>query len=346
MGHIFLPPEMKKLSVAEAFRLVLEVPAEEDSGIDVYVSTDGGEQMELRQRGRFGPFESLIQGEFLNFCKRENVNPICPSAAWSTYTGESLQNGLYEISVDEFRRFAKRYGISVELMITVLGIGNKTTMTPAAYQDYLAALARRKEVGRYTLEEAAMTLCSATAERGEEMLSKLMAAALTGELSVYEPEKNAVYRYGPGFAGSVRQFYEEARWDELNVWLTNHERHIEFEFPKPEGILSEAELEEGKLKVGVSKHEILCVNWPLPKNAPPLRNLLKDTPNWIEPAITRSGLVGKGKDNSHKWNPATLAHCLSEVAPRKQWTATRAALRKTITTHYPQYLEQWEAYED
>lgn len=89
--------------------------------------------------------------------------------------------------------------------------------------------------GRYTLKQAAELLEKEGDERQSAILRKLCDAALAGDLPVYEPGRNARYEYGPGKdAKQVRDFYEEARWDELNTWLAkDDQRHITFRFPLP-----------------------------------------------------------------------------------------------------------------
>lgn len=116
---------------------------------------------------------------------------------------------------------------------TIQGIKRTSTMSQAAYDNEMTQLAQRQARGRYTLEEAAMAVNKATGARAEEMLHKFMKAAEAGALATYEPGKDSRYIYGEGFASRVRDFYEEAYWDDLNVWLGANERRIKFEFPVP-----------------------------------------------------------------------------------------------------------------
>lgn len=94
--------------------------------------------------------------------------------------------------------------------------------------------AAKKAVGRYTLEEAAGILAAA-GERIETMLATLAKAIEAGTLSTYEPGRKARTRYDPTKSLSyVRPFYEEIYWNDLNGWLTEHEPHVSYRFPRPE----------------------------------------------------------------------------------------------------------------
>lgn len=79
----------------------------------------------------------------------------------------------------------------------------------------------------YTLEEGARVLADKTGERYEHLLARLMAAALAGELPVYEPGKRLRYTYGPsGSSRVVREFYEEAYWSDITAWLQKSEPRV------------------------------------------------------------------------------------------------------------------------
>lgn len=116
---------------------------------------------------------------------------------------------------------------------TIQGIKGTSTMDQAAYDDAMKLLAQRQADGRYTLEEAAMAVNKATGARADEMLVKFIRAALAGVLRTYEPGKDSQYIYGEGFASCVRDFYEEAFWDDLNAWLEANENRITWRFPEP-----------------------------------------------------------------------------------------------------------------
>lgn len=111
---------------------------------------------------------------------------------------------------------------------TIRCINGTEVMNRPAYEDYQQRLNDRLAAGRYTLEEAALTIYDATGERADAMLKKLVQAASFGDLATYEPGKNARY-----VAEKVRDFYEEAYWSDLNVWLDAHEKRITWRFTDP-----------------------------------------------------------------------------------------------------------------
>lgn len=116
---------------------------------------------------------------------------------------------------------------------TIPNVRGTSTTNRAGYEAYLQARAQRKSVGRYTLEEAAMAIAEASGARADEMLDKFMNAAGEGALPTYEPGKDSRYIYGEDFASRVREFYEEAYWDDLNGWLDSNEPRIIWRFPRP-----------------------------------------------------------------------------------------------------------------
>lgn len=86
----------------------------------------------------------------------------------------------------------------------------------------------RRIEGRYTLQEAAEALEENTGTTAKDWLSKLVQAVLDDQLLVYRPGEQA--RYRPQF---VRAYYDEAYWDDLNVWLKAHEPRVKFQFAEP-----------------------------------------------------------------------------------------------------------------
>ncbi|CAJ4043437.1 Uncharacterised protein [Burkholderia pseudomallei] len=88
--------------------------------------------------------------------------------------------------------------------------------------------AARCAAGRYTIREAAKAVADNTGERYSDVLDKLKAARASGALQTYEPGRNVRY-----MSSTVRDFYEEAYWDDLNSWLEKHEARITFRFPQP-----------------------------------------------------------------------------------------------------------------
>lgn len=65
-----------------------------------------------------GPDSSFVKARanFLEFCRAENVLPVASStnATLAAYAGEPEQDCEYDISVDEFSRFARTQGVEVE----------------------------------------------------------------------------------------------------------------------------------------------------------------------------------------------------------------------------------------
>jgi hypothetical protein len=94
--------------------------------------------------------------------------------------------------------------------------------------------------------------------------------------------------------------------------------------------------------IGVTKREILAVDWPLPPSAPRLQNIIDSLPKWAEEACTKVGRVGKGADGSHLWNPAVLAACLTTTTAQKKWTVGKGTLTSFLRREFPDYLNQWE----
>lgn len=92
----------------------------------------------------------------------------------------------------------------------------------------------RRDAGRYTLREAADAISAGTGERRKAVLTRLIAAARNNELPMYKPGSNLRLRYAePYRASAVCDFYEEARWDELNEWLEQREKHVSHRFTDP-----------------------------------------------------------------------------------------------------------------
>ena len=220
-------------------------------------------------------------------------------------------------------------------VFTVPGITGSSTMNRGAYEQYRTALADRQSKGRSTLEEAAMAIAQATGERADELLKKLMRAAANDALPVYEPGKNARYLYGPNHASRVRDFYEEARWEDLNKWLALNEPLIEFRFPDPElnsNGTNRDTISTKQATQGLTKAQILAWPWPGRVN---LHNSLSDVPAWLETARVSSGK--KGIHGSARWNPAQIAVCLCA-----EKNISKNVLDKHMRTYFADWLDDWE----
>lgn len=101
---------------------------------------------------------------------------------------------------------------------------------------YARQVARKGAAGRYTMQEAAHLIAAGTNEHENLILGKLERAAKEHELITCGPGQNASREYGKerGQSSEVRNFYEEAFWDDLNQWLEKYERRISFRFPPPQ----------------------------------------------------------------------------------------------------------------
>ncbi|MBL8369096.1 MAG: hypothetical protein JNM54_14460 [Candidatus Accumulibacter sp.] len=247
----------------------------------------------------------------------------------------------------------------MEEYFKVRAINGQSTLNRAAYDEYQEALANRRAEGRYTLEEAALFIGDAIGDANGEcaqlMLRKFMDAARSGALHVYVPRNIVRYQHGEDFASRVREFYEEARWCDLNKWLADNEPLLaeSFSFPRPNGSLMAKSADQrdagtfgarlNDAPAGLPKYEILAIGWPLPPEAPKMENILGNRQKWVDEACTKVGRAGKGPKGSHLWNPAILAACLATAAPQKPWVVGKGALTSVIRKHFPDYLEQWEA---
>lgn len=115
-----------------------------------------------------------------------------------------------------------------ELKDELGGLSTPYRIRQVILQAHRALLARdekkKHEAGRYTLKEAAESISTATAERSDVILQKLMNAAGKGYLAVFDQGENARREYGP--RSVVMEFHEEAFWDDLNTWLQEFEPRI------------------------------------------------------------------------------------------------------------------------
>jgi hypothetical protein len=86
-----------------------------------------------------------------------------------------------------------------------------------------------QESGRYTLEEATKAISEATGESERSILDLLVVSVQESKLLVYQPGSDVCYT-----PSIVREFYEEAIWDELNTWMDKYLPRIEWRFCSPE----------------------------------------------------------------------------------------------------------------
>jgi hypothetical protein len=86
----------------------------------------------------------------------------------------------------------------------------------------------RRTAGRYTLQEAAHALEQHTGTTAKDWLVKLEQAVRNDHLPMHRPGEQARYR-----PKTVRAYYDEAYWDDLNTWLEKYEPRITFQFLAP-----------------------------------------------------------------------------------------------------------------
>lgn len=110
----------------------------------------------------------------------------------------------------------------------IKGIYGESHLTDKGLADYQAALAKRRAEGRYTLEEAALEIAEHAGERPEVVLESLTAEVRDGTLYVYEPGHNARHK-----CQTIREWHDEAYWDDLNTWLARNQPRIGWKFPSP-----------------------------------------------------------------------------------------------------------------
>jgi hypothetical protein len=82
---------------------------------------------------------------------------------------------------------------------------------------------------RYTLEMAARVISEQTGEKDKDIQSLLIAAVQEGKLPVCKPGSDVYYK-----PSTVREFYEEAFWDDLNIWMDEFLPRIKWRFPSDE----------------------------------------------------------------------------------------------------------------
>lgn len=103
-----------------------------------------------------------------------------------------------------------------------------------------------------------------------------------------------------------------------------------------------ADRTQSKVERGITKAEILAVEWPMPAGAPSLASILDKIPRWVNKACIKVGRAGKGQSGSHLWNPAVLAVCLAARTPHKKWVCNQLALTNFLRGGFSDYFDEWE----
>ena len=111
----------------------------------------------------------------------------------------------------------------------IRNVHGNTALCQLAYDEYQKELNERRALGRYTLDEAALALEQGAGESATGMLKKLMKAAGDGVLPVYDQGMKAKWEGETG----LRCLFQEAYWNDLNIWLKANHNKIQWEFPAP-----------------------------------------------------------------------------------------------------------------
>lgn len=108
---IVLPAGATRITVSDALGAVHEAGL--DGMLRVTRHADGS--LAIRARD-IRPVGELVKAQFLKFCAASKLEPSSPLDRWSpTYTGQGKQDDVYEITVDELRRFVEPFDIYVEV---------------------------------------------------------------------------------------------------------------------------------------------------------------------------------------------------------------------------------------
>ena len=102
----------------------------------------------------------------------------------------------------------------------------------------------RESAGRYTLRQASEEIARHTGESANELVEKFKRTVRDCNLAVHRPGERARY-----YPETVREFYEEAYWDDLNSWLGANEPRIEWRFTKPLRAEHQASAENAEIHV-------------------------------------------------------------------------------------------------
>ncbi|WP_322092623.1 hypothetical protein [Paraburkholderia bannensis] len=155
-----------------------------------------------------------IRQAIVDACKNGKVN------ASETGTGNAVHGGRWSIE----RVSAVRWAIRSHFERFPEWLAQSCYAAIWALQDE-----ERRIEGRYTLQDAAQILEKHTGTSAQDWLAKFEPAVRDGELVVHRPGEQA--RYLPK---TVRAYYDEVYWDDLNKWLNAHEPRVKFRFEEPD----------------------------------------------------------------------------------------------------------------
>jgi len=93
---------------------------------------------------------------------------------------------------------------------------------------------------------------------------------------------------------------------------------------------------------GRTWREIMDAPWPRQQGFNLSAALSNKIPKWLdnETAIMHRGTAPEPT----LWNPAGIAICMATDAPRRKWTMPPRALDNVIRAHFPEFLQEWEAF--
>ncbi len=149
-----------------------------------------------------------------------------------------------DLTVETFTQSAAD-GIPELEVFRVHGIrGHRDIASRTAFEDYRSIQQSRWANGRYTLDEATIQIVQNTGADAQTMFDKLIRAVRNHSLPVYGPNKIDLYE-----PEKVQECFEEIYWDDLNTWLAENEKRIEWRFPKPTSPTSEQTKCEGASQI-------------------------------------------------------------------------------------------------
>lgn len=146
-----------------------------------------------------------------------------------------LENAL--VPIVDFKSYVSQFLIDVVMegdeyagkAFRLPSVQGKREYDRRTYEVCIAEMQNRRDNGRFTLEEAALEIEKNTGERADDMLEKLLRAAKSNVLPVYEPGKVARWQE----LEKVRHYYQEAYADDLNDWLAKNEPRLPWKFKVP-----------------------------------------------------------------------------------------------------------------
>lgn len=202
---------------------------------------------------------------------------------------------------------------------------------PNAFSDEKASLPiddLPNELG-YTVRGAAIAIAREYEVPEQAMRDRLFKAAEKGELPVIDPQTGIPYT-----PEVRRDFYERIRIDDLNKWFK--ECGVAYRLEQYVAIDSGNALQS--LATGLSRKEILSVDWPLINfSNEALSKAMSDINNakWLLDAMAMRGK--RGPNGSALWNPPMLGVCLIE-----RGYAKKSAITRHIKAHFPDWIIAWE----